>query len=111
MARPAAITYARQGIGSTPSRRHRPTPRGPRGRFTRSAAWERPTRSPRPRDRQRQAGYSVVRRQSVSARALMVVFDTVYLVALTAWVGSVLFLSFGVAPLIFRVLEPGPAAR
>ena len=31
-------------------------------------------------------------------------FDSVYLVALTAWVGSILFFSFGVAPIIFRVL-------
>ena len=32
------------------------------------------------------------------------VFDSVYVVALTAWVGSILFFSFGVAPIIFSVL-------
>src|SRR5262249_43934015 len=40
----------------------------------------------------------------VTARLLMVVFDAVYLIALTAWIGSILFFSFGVAPIIFKVL-------
>ena len=40
----------------------------------------------------------------MSARFLLGVFDSVYVVALTAWVGSILFFSFGVAPIIFRVL-------
>jgi hypothetical protein len=40
----------------------------------------------------------------VSARTLLAVFDSVYLVALTAWVGSVLFFSIGVAPILFPVL-------
>jgi hypothetical protein len=40
----------------------------------------------------------------VSARTLLAVFDSVYLVALTAWVGSILFFSFGVAPILFPVL-------
>jgi putative copper export protein len=40
----------------------------------------------------------------VSARLLLAVFDSVYLVALTAWIGSILFLSFGVAPIVFPVL-------
>lgn len=40
----------------------------------------------------------------VTARHLIVVFDSVYLIALTSLVGSILFLSFCVAPLIFRVL-------
>jgi hypothetical protein len=47
----------------------------------------------------------------VSARSLLVVFDSAYLLALSAWVGSVLFVSFGVAPLIFRVLTAEQAAR
>ena len=46
-----------------------------------------------------------VEQSFVSARFLLVIFDSVYLVALTAWVGSILFFSFGVAPMIFRVLE------
>jgi hypothetical protein len=40
----------------------------------------------------------------MSARFLLAVFDSVYLVALTAWVGSILFFSFGESPIIFRVL-------
>jgi len=40
----------------------------------------------------------------VNARSLLALFDIVYLIALTAWVGSVLFFSFGVAPIIFKVL-------
>ncbi|MGC8642623.1 MAG: DUF4149 domain-containing protein, partial [Isosphaeraceae bacterium] len=47
----------------------------------------------------------------VSARFLMGVFDSVYLIALTAWVGSILFVSFGVAPLIFRVLSAEDAGK
>jgi hypothetical protein len=47
----------------------------------------------------------------VTARYLMVLFDSVYLVALAAWVGSVLFVSFGVAPVIFRVLGPEAGGR
>ena len=47
----------------------------------------------------------------MSARFLMGVFDSVYLIALTAWVGSILFFSFGVAPLIFRVLSAEDAGR
>jgi hypothetical protein len=41
----------------------------------------------------------------------MVLFDAVYLLALTAWVGSILYFSFGVAPLIFRVLGPEAGGR
>jgi hypothetical protein len=41
----------------------------------------------------------------------MVLFDAVYLVAMTAWVGSVLFFSFGVAPVIFKVLGPEAGGR
>lgn len=47
----------------------------------------------------------------MTARFLMIVFDSVYLVALTAWVGSVLFLSFGVAPIIFTALGPESAGK
>ncbi len=49
----------------------------------------------------------------MSARFLLAVFDSVYVVALTAWVGSILFFSFGVAPLIFRILgaESGAQVR
>jgi hypothetical protein len=35
---------------------------------------------------------------------LVAVFDSAYIVAMTAWVGSILFFSFGVAPIIFKVL-------
>ena len=40
----------------------------------------------------------------MSSRFLLALFDSVYVVALTAWVGSILFFSFGVAPIIFSVL-------
>ena len=40
----------------------------------------------------------------MSARFLLGIFDSVYVIALTAWVGSILFFSFGVAPVIFKVL-------
>jgi uncharacterized membrane protein len=41
---------------------------------------------------------------AVNARFLLALFDSVYVVALASWVGSVLFLSFGVAPILFTVL-------
>ena len=40
----------------------------------------------------------------MDASFLMILFDSIYLVAMTAWVGSILFFSFGVAPVIFKVL-------
>jgi uncharacterized membrane protein len=45
------------------------------------------------------------------ARYLLSIFDAVYLLALAAWVGSIAFFSFGVAPIIFKVLEKEQAAR
>jgi hypothetical protein len=47
----------------------------------------------------------------VQARLLLSIFDSVYLFALTAWVGSILFFSFGVAPVIFRVLGAESGGR
>lgn len=47
----------------------------------------------------------------VTPRFLISVFDTVYLLALTSWVGSILFFSFGVAPVIFKVLGAEAGAR
>ena len=47
----------------------------------------------------------------VTARYLLVLFDSAYLIALTAWVGSILFFSFGVAPIIFKVLGAEAGAR
>jgi hypothetical protein len=41
---------------------------------------------------------------SVSARYLLAVFDSVYVVALTTWMGSIWFFSFQVAPILFKVL-------
>lgn len=37
---------------------------------------------------------------------LLSLFQVVYLLALSAWVGGIAFFSFGVAPIIFRVLGP-----
>ncbi len=41
----------------------------------------------------------------------MILFDSVYLIAMTSWVGSILFFSFAVAPIIFRVLGDASGAR
>jgi uncharacterized membrane protein len=42
---------------------------------------------------------------------LLVFFDAAYVLALTAWVGSILFFSFGVAPMIFKVLGAEAGGR
>lgn len=47
----------------------------------------------------------------MDARFLLAFFDSVYVLALTAWVGSILFFSFGVAPVIFQVLSSEAAAK
>jgi MFS family permease len=47
----------------------------------------------------------------MSSRFLLSVFDSVYVVALTAWVGSILFFSFAVAPIIFSVLGDQVGAK
>ena len=47
----------------------------------------------------------------MNPRLLLAIFDSIYLVALSAWVGAILFFSFGVAPIIFRVLGADAAAR
>ena len=43
----------------------------------------------------------------MTARSLLALFDSVYVLALTAWVGSVFFFSFGLAPILFK----GPGAE
>jgi uncharacterized membrane protein len=47
----------------------------------------------------------------VTARYLLLFFDSAYVLALTAWVGSILFFSFGVAPIIFKVLGTEAGGR
>ena len=47
----------------------------------------------------------------MTPRLLLATFDSVYVLALAAWVGAILFFSFGVAPIIFRVLGAEHAAR
>ena len=47
----------------------------------------------------------------MNAPFLMTVFDSIFLIAMTAWVGSVLFFSFGVAPIIFKTLGPEAGGR
>jgi hypothetical protein len=47
----------------------------------------------------------------VDARTLLVIFDASYLLAMAAWVGSLLFFSFGVAPIIFSVLGAEAGGR
>lgn len=40
----------------------------------------------------------------MTAPTILAFFNTVYILALTSWVGSIAFFSFGVAPVIFKVL-------
>jgi uncharacterized membrane protein len=47
----------------------------------------------------------------LQGRLLLSIFDSVYLFALAAWVGSILFFSFAVAPVIFRVLGAEAGGR
>ena len=47
----------------------------------------------------------------MNAPGLLVLFDPAYLLALAAWIGAILFFSFGVAPIIFKVLAPEQAAK
>lgn len=47
----------------------------------------------------------------MTPRTLLALFDSVYVLALAAWVGSLLFFSFGVAPIIFRVLGAEAGGR
>jgi hypothetical protein len=42
---------------------------------------------------------------------LLAIFDSVYVLALAAWVGSILFFSFVVAPIVFRVLGAEAGGR
>jgi hypothetical protein len=48
---------------------------------------------------------------SLQPRHLLLMFDIAYLIALSAWVGAVLFFLFGVAPLLFRVLGAEAGGR
>ena len=47
----------------------------------------------------------------MTAPTLLAFFNAVYLLALAAWVGSIAFFSFGVAPIVFRVLGPEAGAK
>ena len=47
----------------------------------------------------------------MSAHFLLGVFDSIYLLALAAWTGEILFLSFGVAPVIFSTLGTEAGGR
>ncbi len=47
----------------------------------------------------------------MTTRYLLALFDSAYVIALSAWVGSTLFFSFGVAPIIFRVLGAEAGGR
>jgi hypothetical protein len=40
----------------------------------------------------------------VTSRALLAVFDSVYVIALAVWIGTVCYFSLGLAPVIFKVL-------
>ena len=47
----------------------------------------------------------------MDAPTLLAVFDSAFLLAMAAWLGSILFFSFGVAPIVFKALDPPAAAR
>ncbi len=47
----------------------------------------------------------------MSARFLMALFDSIYVIALAAWIGSALFLSLGMIPLIVKQLGPEPGEK
>lgn len=47
----------------------------------------------------------------MTSRSLLGLFDSAYVLALTAWVGSILYFSFGVAPVIFKALDSASAAK
>jgi hypothetical protein len=48
---------------------------------------------------------------SVNARFLLVIFDSVYVLALATWFGSLLFYSFGIAPVVSRIVVTDAGAR
>ncbi|QDV38074.1 DUF4149 domain-containing protein [Tautonia plasticadhaerens] len=47
----------------------------------------------------------------MDARILLMALDALFLLGMTAWLGAILFVSFGVAPIIFTILDPSQAAR
>jgi Domain of unknown function (DUF4149) len=47
----------------------------------------------------------------MATRQLLALFDVIYLLSMTAMVGSILFFSFAVAPIIFRVLGEESGGR
>lgn len=47
----------------------------------------------------------------MTALQLLWLFDVLYAISLVGWLGAILFFSFGVAPIIFTVLDDSSAAR
>lgn len=47
----------------------------------------------------------------IDSRTLLMIFDALFLLSMTAWLGAILFFSFGIAPIIFKVLDAAQAAR
>jgi uncharacterized membrane protein len=47
----------------------------------------------------------------VNARSLLALFDSIYVLALAAWIGGTALYNFGVRPAIFRVLDHSSASR
>jgi uncharacterized membrane protein len=47
----------------------------------------------------------------VTARSLLALFDSAYVLALASWVGSILFVSFALAPIVFQVLGAEAGGR
>ncbi|RLT12039.1 MAG: DUF4149 domain-containing protein [Planctomycetota bacterium] len=48
---------------------------------------------------------------TVNALQLLWLFDILYSLSLVGWLGAILFFSFGVAPIIFKVLDSESAAK
>jgi hypothetical protein len=47
----------------------------------------------------------------VTALDLLWLFDVLYALSLIGWLGAILYFSFGVAPVIFQVLDAQSAAK
>jgi len=47
----------------------------------------------------------------LTSRHLLTLFDSVYLAALSAWIGSALFFTFGVAPILFKMVSGEPGVK
>jgi hypothetical protein len=54
---------------------------------------------------------AVFRELSVTARQLLALFDSIYLAALSIWIGSAVFMVFGLAPVLLRAIDSESASK